>query len=249
MNKISVLLIIAAFFALNTAFAQDDSTMKSSPYYGNDFQKIKIGIYGDFGFSYLKPKANDYVSDGIRGSYSYGLVVDNNFTRNYTFSTGVRFSSYGGKLVFNDTIPWQGSTLDGSMLKKYRVNYLEIPLALKLKTNEMGYLKPFVQIGLINGFRLSATTDNEFTAKGSSSPIITEDVDAVDITSFYRLSLEVGIGTEYAISQSLSAFAILTFQNGLTNNLTGTNYDWTELKETKNSAMFKKFALTVGLMF
>ena len=244
MKKINLVLIIAAFFVLNTAFAQDDSTMKSTPNYGDDYRKIRIGIYGDFGLSYLKPKANDYVSDGIRGSYSYGLVVDYNLTRNYTFSTGVRFSSYGGKLMFNDTIPAQGSTL-----LKYRVNYLEIPLALKLKTNDMGYFKPFVQIGLNNGFRLSASTDNEFTATGASSPATTENVDAVDLTSFYRLSLEFGIGSEFSISQSLSAFAILTFQNGLTNSLTGTNWDWTESKETKNSAMFKKFALTVGLMF
>ncbi len=244
MKKINLLLIITALFMGNIVFAQNDSNTTSSPNYGDDFQKIRIGIYGDFGLSYLKPKANDYVSDGIRGSYSYGLVVDDNFTRNYTFSTGVRFSSYGGKLMFNDTIPAQGSTL-----LKYRVNYLEIPLALKLKTNEMGYFKPFVQIGLNNGFRLSATTDNEFTATGASSPTITENVDAVDLTSFYRLSLEFGIGSEFSISQSLSAFAILTFQNGLTNSLTGTNWDWTESKETKNSAMFKKFALTVGLLF
>jgi len=245
MRKINLILLIAALFIANISVAQNDSnTTSSSSMNSNDYQKIRIGIYGDFGFSYLKPKSNDFMSEGIRGSYSYGLVVDNNFTKNYTFSTGIRFSSYGGKLQFKDTVP-----SNGTMMRSYRVNYLEIPLNLKLKTNEMGYFKPFVQVGLNNGFRLSAYSDNEFRSVGSTSAVVTENNDISSETTFYRLSLEVGIGTEFSISQSLSAFALLSFQNGLTNSMKADHYDYSESRATKESAMFKKFALTVGLLF
>ena len=246
MKKINIILVVVALFIANFSFAQNDSNSANS---SNDFQKIKLGIYGDFGFSYLKPKSNDYHSDGTRGAYSYGLVIDNNFTKNYTFSTGVRFSSYGGKLSFNDSLKVNNTMEAGVMRRKYRINYLEIPISLKLKTNQMGYFTPFVLVGLNNGFRLSSYSDDEFTLKQSGTKVITDNVDINDGTSFYRLSLEFGIGTEYAISQSLSAFAVLTFQNGLTNSLTGSAYAGGNFEESNNSAMIKKFALTIGLMF
>ena len=181
-------------------------------------------------------------------AFFLSLVVDINFTQNYTFSTGVKYTSFGGKLKFNDTLGVNGVTENGVMNRKYRVNYIEIPLALKLKTNQMGYLTPFVQIGLHNGFRLNAYADNEF-AYGVGSTVATEGNDILDKTSFYRLSLEFSIGTEYEISQSFSGFAMLSFHNGLTNSLNGMNYDWETKSESKESAMFKKFALTVGFMF
>lgn len=249
MRKINLVLVIAALFIGNIAFAQNDSNTSSNTNQSNEIQKIKIGIYGDFGFSYLKPKSNDYRSDGSSGSYSYGLVVDNNFTKNYTFSTGIRFSSYGGNLSFNDSLKVNSVMETGVMKRKYRINYLEIPLSLKLKTNQMGYLTPFVHLGLSNGFRLSSYADDEFSVSKSSTKVLTENSDINDGTAFYRLSLDFGVGAEYAISQSLSAFAILSFQNGLTNSLNGTSFASENYTETNNSAMLKKFALTVGLMF
>jgi len=246
MKKINIILVVVALFIVNFSFAQNDSNSANS---SNDFQKIKIGIYGDFGFSYLKPKSNDYHSDGTRGAYSYGLVIDNNFTKNYTFSTGIRFSSYGGKLSFKDSLKVKSGMEAGVMKRMYRINYLEIPISLKLKTNQMGYFTPFVLVGLNNGFRLSSYSDGEFAIEQSSTIVNTENADINDQTSFYRLSLEFGVGSEYAISQSLSAFAVLTFQNGLTNSLTGSAYSGQNYEKSNNSAMLKKFALTIGLMF
>jgi len=251
--KYTGLYIVIAFLMLSyTSFAQNDTiettdkseVAPSAPQQQQTVQKFRLGIYGDFGFSYLKPKSNEFKSLGTRSSYSYGLVVDNNFTDHYTFSTGIRFSSYGGKLEYEDSLSVVNVMQSGMMARDYRVNYLEIPLALKLKTNQMGYFTPFVYLGLNNGFRLSSYADDEFSVASTNDKISTEGTDINDITSFYRLSLEFGIGTEYDISQSFGAFAMLSFQNGLTNSLTGDTS-----KGYKQSAMFKKFALTVGFLF
>jgi len=234
----------------NLTFAQIDSSSTNAtppPRTSQEYQKLRLGIYGDFGFSYLKPKSKSFESKGVRGSYAYGLLVDINFTHNYTFSTGVKYASYGGKMDFNDTVSVDGDRKDGLMLRKYRVNYLEIPLALKMKTNQMGYITPFVQLGLHNGFRLSADNDDEFTF--GSSTLTSEGNDYMNNTSFYRLSLEFSIGAEYEISQSFSAFALLSFHNGLTNSINGSAYDWENETGIKESAMFKKFALTIGFLF
>jgi len=241
------LYIVIVFMMLSTVgVAQNDTaeTQTTVSQSQSTVQKLRIGIYGDIGFSYLKPKSSDFKSLGTRLSYTYGLVVDNNFTDHYTFSTGIRFSSYGGKLEYEDSLSVLGVMQSGMMARKYRVNYLEIPLALKLKTNQMGYFTPFVQVGLNNGFRLSSFSDDDFSVAKTNDIISSEGNDINDITSFYRLALEFGIGTEYDISQSFGAYAVLTYQNGLTNSLTGSTS-----QGYKQSAMFKKFALTVGFLF
>jgi hypothetical protein len=130
--------------------------------------------------------------------------------------------------------------------RKYRFNYIELPLLLKLKTNQMGYFTPFVQLGLRNSFRLSAIADESFIYGGNSHE--RNDVDMVDESTFYTLGFTVGLGTEYAISRSFSAFAVLSFDNGLTTALNGENFldDGTKSKQT---AMLKKFGLTIGFLF
>ncbi len=259
MKLLKIYAIVSLMLFANASYAQEDSTVTktaattTTPVVApsaQPLQKVRLGIYGDLGFSYLKPKSNEYESMGVRGSYAYGLVVDINFTSHYTFSTGVKYASYGGKLKFNDQMKVDTILEDGIMSRKYRVNYIELPILLKLKTNQMGYITPFVQIGLHNGFRLSAFSDDEFSySAGTKELPPVEGNDIIDETAFYRLSLEFSIGAEYEISQSFAGFALLSFHNGLTNSLTGTNYNWDLSKENNQSAMFKKFALTVGFMF
>ena len=255
MKKLSFLLLIAAIIGSTQVFAQKDSTqtttqsnVPATKASNSDYRKFRLGVYGDMGLSWLKPKSKEYKSQGTRFSYNYGLVVDINFTENYTFSTGLNINSFGGKLNYTDSIKLNSSDtvgVRGLMDRKYRIDYIEIPLFLKLKTNQMGYYTPFVQLGLRNDFRLSAFSDDEFIYGGKSE--INEDVDIVDESSFYTLSFSIGIGTEYAISRSFSAYAILSYDNGLTSAINGENY----LKSTlsKQSAMFKKFGLTIGFLF
>ena len=166
-----------------------------------------------------------------------------NFTENYTFSTGININSLGGKLSYTDSIP--NDTVLGNITSSYRISYIEIPLFLKLKTNQMGYFTPFVQLGLRNSFRLSAYSDDEFIFGGELKT--NEAVEIVDEAAFYTLSFSVGIGTEYAVSKSFSAYAILSYDNGLTTAINGENYIGTSL--TKQNAMFKKIGLTIGFLF
>ncbi len=257
MKKLSFLLFMIALISTSQMFAQEDSTkvgaqsnVPAPTTKKTDFQKFKLGVYGDLGLSWLKPKSKEYESQGARFSYNYGLVVDINFTENYTFSTGLNINSFGGQLKYSDSIKLNTSDTVGKVNRKYRIDYIEIPLFLKLKTNQMGYFTPFIQLGLRNDFRLSAFSDDEFKYGSNleTSAPSEEDVEIVDETAFYTLSFSVGIGTEYAISRSFSAYAILSYDNGLTSAINGENYleDGSLLKQ---SAMFKKIGLTIGFLF
>jgi hypothetical protein len=209
----------------------------------SDFRPIRLGVYGGMGLSWLKPKTIDYEGDGIRFTYYYGLLLDFNFTQNYTFSTGININSIGGKLIYDDSIIVSGTLTSGEMARKYRANYIEIPTMLKLKTNQMGYFTYFAQLGLRHGFRLNSYANDEFTYGNSTD--LKEDLDMKDDISFYRLSFSFSVGAEYAISQSFSAFAYIGYDNGLTDALSGKNRQ----TGTKEQGFFKKMDLTVGFLF
>lgn len=210
------------------------------------FRAYRLGIYGSIGSSWMKPKTTDYESQGSRFAYTYGLIIDYNFTENYTFSTGVSFNSLGGNISYKDSAIVSGSNkVVGTLNRAYRLNYIEIPTLLKLKTNQMGYFTFFAQLGLRHNFRVSSFGDDNFEYDSPVKTLTAEDQDMKDYTSFYRLSFSFSAGAEYAISQSLSAYASIGYDNGLTNVLSNNN----SITGQKESAFIKKFALTAGFLF
>ncbi len=207
----------------------------------SEFRPFRLGIYGGLGSSWMKTKTSDVESEGTVFSYQYGLIVDINFTENYAFSSGFNINSMGGKLT--DSLYFDANNTYFTH-EKYRINSLQIPTSLKLKTNQMGYFTHFAQIGLLHDFRLSAYNDIQYT-NNQNEPVSKEDVDYKEYTSFYRIAFQMSLGTEYALSKSLSAFAFISFENGLSNA-----FNKEKAKISYNSeAEINKLNLTVGLLF
>lgn len=254
--KLILSFLLISIMSINMAFSQTDTTRQQSNTVDadnyvpeSDFRAVRLGIYGGIGLSWMKPKTTDFESLGSRMSYTYGLLIDYNFTKNYTFSSGVSFNSLGGKLSypnnykFNDT-----TTINGMLDRSYRINYIEIPTMLKLKTNQMGYFTYFAQMGVRHNFRVSSTGIDNFSYIDVNNIEVEtpeNEIDIQDYTSFYRLSFNFGFGAEYAISQTFSAFAFIGYDNGLTNSLSNTP----AINGDKASAMLNQFGLTVGFLF
>ncbi len=254
MKKLIPLFVIALFLSIGTAYSQAKDSSKTTPVLSqtvnnsDNFRKFRIGVYGNIGSSWMSPKNKSYTKNGSRFSVGWGLTFDYNFTENYTFNSGFNLGNYGGGLIYKDLyINSAGDTVKGMMTRKYKFKYLSIPLNLKLKTNQIGYFTYFFQIGLNNSFRLSALGDDNFTPENTTYMATNESgVDIAGETALYRLSFIVGAGAEYQISKSLSAFASLTYDNGLTNSLKGNN---AVNPNVKANAIVNNLALTVGFLF
>ncbi|MCK5847265.1 MAG: PorT family protein [Bacteroidales bacterium] len=248
--KLSIIAIFFSTLLSVNSFAQDSNSVAADNYVPkSEFRTVRLGITGGMGISWMNPKTTGYEKNGSTFSYSYGLLIDYNFTQNYTFSSGVKFNRLGGKLKFaNDTNVIGSIKQVGTLERSYYINSLEIPTLLKLKTNQMGYLTYFAQLGLLHNFALSSFGNDKLSANNSVTE--TNDIDMADYTSFYRISFNVGVGAEYAISQSFSGFAYLEFDNGLNSSLNSekTNNDGKIISPNEN-AFIKKFALTFGFMF
>lgn len=206
-----------------------------------DFSKIKFSIAGDLGVSWAKSKSTDYQYNGISSGYGYGIFMDYFFSKNYAFNTGLYVNYMGGKLKYNEV----RSLVTGITERKYSMQYLEIPIQLKLKTNQIGYLSYFFTTGFSTGFRLKATASEEFKPNNSSAYVGKDNFNVNKNISFAKISWLVGIGAEYEVNKSISLFGHIGFNNGLTNILLNNNDISPAITE---NAIINKLALTVGVI-
>lgn len=189
-------------------------------------KKFQLGLQVSPNLGWINPTSDNIENDGLRFGFNYGIVGDFNLTDNYSLSTGVLLVNTGIKTIRADqqevsntnganTIAYGQTTAD------IRLKYIEIPLTLKLKTNEIGYMKYYGQFGFGLGFNYGATADEEFrytSSNGSSGATLSrEDVNYQDEIRLLRTSLVVGLGAEYNLSGSTSLVFGVTFNNGFLN--------------------------------
>ena len=209
-------------FAASTVFAQSD-------------RPFRFGLTVSPNLSWYSPETRNYVSEGSRLGLSYGVIADFGLGTFYSFSTGLNFSTFGGKLSFDESKLQQITRIE----RTYQLRYLEIPLAVKLHTNEIGYFTYFGRFGFSPGINLKATGQDSFVAGNQ----YTEEVDIKGQTPLLRAAMIIGLGTEYSLGGRISLFGGLTYNNGFSNNLKG------EVLGIRPSANASFVMLNLGVMF
>jgi hypothetical protein len=152
-------------------------------------------------------------SRGVSLGFSYGLLADFNFAENYAFATGLTITTINGKSTEINVAPYyDGSATQTAYDLKYKLQYIEIPLTVKLKTAKMGDVKWYGQFGLSNDFNIGAKQSAEAVGK----PAV-DDRNISKQINFYRAGLILGAGGEIDIADHTSVTLGLTLNNGFTN--------------------------------
>jgi len=198
-------------------------------------QKAKFGVFVDPQISWFSPDSRNVISDGVSAGVCGGLIIDKYFQENYAIQTGIAIGRQSGSLKFSeesyinaydvtDTLP-AGTSVD------FRLNYITVPLGLKLKSNQIGYLSYFALIGFTNQFNIRAlATSSEGTLSKS---------DVVDEVNLYNLSYHFGIGVEYAISEDTALTFGTSYHNG-----------FIDVTESGNAKVYTRVvSVRVGVMF
>lgn len=192
-----------------------------------DDRKIRFGLHGSPNFGWLQPQIPELSKDGLqpRIGFGYGAMFDYKFSDspNYLFSSGFNITTNGGGI----SEPWQTvieeSDTTFSFLgindRTYRLQYVNVPLLLKMRTGDVGYMTYFGAIGLDVGVRTRARVNNDYTWQGTSAlqPDDEEGIDIVDEINFLRLGLNITLGTEYNLTGNTNAYIGAGFHNGFTN--------------------------------
>ncbi|RZL37348.1 MAG: PorT family protein [Pedobacter sp.] len=212
--KKTLIAIACLIFTVN-AFAQER----------NGF-RLGLTAHPNFGFI----KAEGGKGNGVNLGFSYGLLGDFNFAENYSFATGLTITTINGKSTEINPVQY---TAAGTYDLKYMMQYIEVPLTVKLKTGNINDIRWFGQFGLSNGFRIGARQDAKLGGN-----VVADDINASDFTNFYRAGLIIGAGGEFNIDDKTSIMAGLTFNNG-----------FTKLTENKYTVKNHYVAINVGVFF
>jgi hypothetical protein len=137
-----------------------------------------------------------------------------------------------------------GTLEEGTLHRKYNLQYLQIPICFKMQTSLKDNLTIFAKIGIGSAFRLRASGTDNFVYPGGevsgSKKNIKDDV------ALMRESLIVGGGVEFKIKGSTALMVDLTYDNAFNNMLTGQN---PALTDSDPKAIHNFLELGIGIVF
>tara|TARA_R110002096_G_scaffold352864_15_gene546131 strand:+ start:12659 stop:13396 length:738 start_codon:yes stop_codon:yes gene_type:complete len=188
---------------------------------------FQLGFQFSPSIGWFKPDSEGLERDGMRVGFNFGLTADFNISKNYAFSTGLGLINTGGKINFQDVKPIgsAGVLTGGRTTADIQLNYIHVPITLKLKTNQIGYMTYFARIGFGLGVNYRAEADEEFKYPGVSETISGSELDYKDEINLLRTSLIIGLGAEYNLSGNTSLVFGASFDNGFNNVLKEDAYE------------------------
>jgi hypothetical protein len=193
---------------------------------------------------WMSPDTEGYEKDGSAAGFNWGFISDFTITDNYYFATGFSINYMNSKLMYDTQLQLNNDTAStaGTLARRYKLRYIDVPLSLKMKTNQFNDIQFFGQIGFNVGLNIKANSEDNFTYAGGSQEM---EKDLSDDITFLRGALILGAGIEYYIDHSTSIIAGVTFSNGISNVLKGNN----PLTQNRQKAVPNYFELTLGIIF
>lgn len=200
---------------------------------------IKLSFSGSPSVNWLS--TNNSVAEREKPilGYDFGLNGDVYFSddERYSLYTGIQISNTGGEVSYHTTtatFQFAGVELPTLTKIKYRLRYVEIPLAIKLKTDQFHRTRYWGQFGL--------TPMLNIEAKGDSNDGQLKKTNINDEINLFNLAMTVGLGFDFDLGGNNSVTTGLIFNNGLI-DVTTDNKTFTD------KTIINSVKLNIGLIF
>jgi hypothetical protein len=202
-------------------------------------ERISFGIHADPVICWFGSDIKETQNDGARPGFNFGLNFNKYFAPNYSFSTGISIINAGGRLKSSETTVMEFTNFSATVLPGepviYKIQYLSIPLGLKLQTNQIGYVTFFTDLGLDPKFVIGGKTDiPSLDIKGEK---------AISELGAFNLSYHISAGIEYSLGGTTAMVLGLNFEN---NFLDITEDNGTQLND---KVTHKLMSFRIGIIF
>ena len=173
-------------------------------------QDTRMGLYLSPCINWIS--TNDNTESGSNIGFNYGYGIEFSLSENHFIESGFELSHRGGDI--NNV--------------NYNLQYINLPIHIKMKSRSIGYWKYFAKTGPSLGFRVKERVrpnnvqENE---KNSKSAL---------------LIINISIGAEYSLGNNTAVHGELFFQNNITDGL---NYTNTE------SSLLNQIGIRLGFFF
>jgi hypothetical protein len=207
---------------------------------------FQFGFKGAANMGWFGTDVKDYSNEGVDFGGSWGFVADIYLMENYAFTTGFDVLFLNGSMTYPYAVV---DTIDlpiyGQMESKFKAKYIEIPLVFTMRTNEIGKVKIFGQIGFGFGILLNAKANNTFIPDNSQNIESNESEDS-GIFRPTRESFIIGAGIEIPLDGSTFIRTGIKYDNAFIDVLKGNN---TADLNVENDARNNFIELNVCLLF
>lgn len=154
--------------------------------------------------SWMKSDMDKVDNGGSKMGYNFGLLVDYFFGDNYAITSGLTINTTGGKLEYlssgNNTVEER---------PRYNLRYIEIPMGLKLRSEDLKRMNIYGRFGL--------SPQLNIMAKDNDDNGISDEVKLLD------LGYHIGGGIEYSVGGKNALVFGLLFNNGFM-DITSSSY-------------------------
>ena len=160
----------------------------------------------------------------------YGYAIEISLNENHRLESGLAISYKGGGIETSSTWATPEGTTDtnspttGSIHSDYKIQYITLPLFIKMRSREIGYFNYFARIGPSLNFKVREMI--------SSNEEKNTKLALIDISIF--------LGLEYSLGGKTSVEGSLFFNNSITNALEA---------ENDPQALFHQFGIRLGFLF
>ena len=192
---------------------------------------FRFGLHFSPNIGWVSPTTNGYAKDGTGLNYGFGLDAEFGLGsgENYAIATGIGGTNISGSFITDG----QSEKID------IKSKYIDIPLAIKLKTNQIGYMTYFGKFGLSNAILIGADSEQgEETNKEFHKNMIP-----------VRSGLLVGFGAEYNISGNTNIMFGIDFNNGFTGIFKKDAFKTSTGEDVKIKAKNSLISLNLGIFF
>lgn len=197
--------------------------------------RIQLSFTGSPSLNWMKTNNMAVDKEKIVAGYDFGLNGDIFFNENerYSLFTGLQILNTGGSITYREAFEFSGKPLPAATKIRYRLRYVEIPLAIKLKTDQFHRTRYWGQFGLSSMVNIGAN--------GDSSDGTFRKANINDEINLFNLAMIVGAGFDFDLGGSNSVTAGLIFHNGLTDITTDNNF--------KDKTILNSLKIKLGLIF
>jgi hypothetical protein len=194
-------------------------------------KKFKIGFNLSPSVNFMQPNTDGVKLGAAKMKFGYGMMAEYAFTNNYAVGFGLEHIMGGSSLDFSNTdvrYTVKDDTAQYRLLNRlYRYDYVNLPITLKLMTNEIGYFTYFGQFGVDVSILASGKAKDERQLFKSIATdtlgVVTESFEApttgdfqgrYNQSMFINVKLRIGAGFEWNFSGNTSLVVSVSYHNG-----------------------------------
>ncbi|MDA3942132.1 MAG: porin family protein [Bacteroidetes bacterium] len=178
---------------------------------------------------WIKPNSEHYERDGIKAGFNWGFVGEFFLMENYALTTGFNVIYLNGAFTYPVYYRAGSAQVIAQNTRVLKTKYIQLPVILKMKTNDFNGFRFYGELGFGLGFKTDAKADDKIY----NGNILVEESsgDVSNELRFTRESLILGAGIEYPLGGATFITAGIRFDNNFIDILKDQNEVYPDIEQ------------------